>query len=297
MDVDGTNLSPITGDIPLVVNTMGWSKGLGVDLTQKIAQLVAPSTVFALEPTRVSDTPYASYEPPVPAHEDPGPPPRILDAIAPPLHAPRQTASDHRALALLSYFYAVFPPDARPGTVVQSWDTRRPLCAVPPYALDLPRAMRSVVIAGAGAEDVVPVEAARVLNGALVAFVRDDDDDATIYAAEEDWGLPYVQGAPPPDPSSSSCVGLALVRALSPAARELQLLTPCPTPGARTIVKGELEIPIWGMLDHTALALDEVPGADAGVAPFLQWGRAQNEGVLGGEKRRVRRNLMRKGQR
>ena len=77
------------------------------------------------------------------------------------------------------------------------------------------------------------------------------------------------------------------------------------------MVKGEMEMPIWGLVDWRTLALgrngsgggvstDNNEGAPLGwdttrmqmQVPYLQWGRV-SEGVLGGEKRRFRRNLMR----
>src|ERR1700691_285448 len=35
--------------IPLVVNTMGWNKGLGADLTRQIQDMVEPTYVFEVE--------------------------------------------------------------------------------------------------------------------------------------------------------------------------------------------------------------------------------------------------------
>ncbi|KAI0031540.1 hypothetical protein K488DRAFT_51871 [Vararia minispora EC-137] len=292
MDAPSTSVHRIANAIPLVVNTMGWSKGLGADLTRKIEQLVTPTSVFALEFPHI---PHGST-----TLDSDGSPAHVLHAVPPPEHALRQTAADHRALALMSYFHAIFPRDARPGFTVQRWDTRLPLCFVPPYEIEVPAAVSRVIYTGVGAEDVVPDEAALVLNGALVALVRTDDDVGPTGADGLDddspCPLPYEQGAPPPDPTLSACLSLALVRAVSPTSRRIHLLTPRPVSAAHTLVKGELEIPIWGMLDHTTSSLDILPGAEHGNAPYLRWGSARADGVVGGEKRRVRRNLMRKGQ-
>ncbi|VDC04021.1 unnamed protein product [Peniophora sp. CBMAI 1063] len=275
----------IADSVPLVINTMGWAKGLGADLTLKIEHLSAPSAVFSF---------YADALP----EEYDGPAVYRLDPIPPPAHAPRYTAADHRALALLSYFHAVFPPpptsseDATSQRTVLKWDTRLPLCAMPPYELDARTAIREAVLIGAGMEDVVPAEIGRVLNGGLVGLLQSDDITGPPDASEGEggWAIPYTQAAPPPDPTTSQCTSLALIRGISPDGTRLQLLTPLPSEG-RTLVKGELEIPVWGMLDFR----DSGKGEESGV-PFLRWGKAGADGVIGGERRRVRRNLMRKGQ-
>jgi polynucleotide 5'-hydroxyl-kinase GRC3/NOL9 len=55
-----------------------------------------------------------------------------------------------------------------------------------------------------------------------------------------------------------------------------------------------MELPIWGMLDFRDT--DEgVAGIERGLVSYLQWGRVP-EGVVGCDRRRVRRNLMRRGQ-
>ena len=58
------------------------------------------------------------------------------------------------------------------------------------------------------------------------------------------------------------------------------------------LIKSELELPVWGMLDFRE---DEggVAGVKKGQVPYLQWGKGEG---LGSERRRVRRNLMRKAQ-
>jgi polynucleotide 5'-hydroxyl-kinase GRC3/NOL9 len=75
----------------------------------------------------------------------------------------------------------------------------------------------------------------------------------------------------------------------------MHILTPVPPAvltRCRIIVKGELELPIWGMLDFRD-ANEGVAGVEKGWVPYLQWGKGEG---LGGERRRVRRNLMRKAQ-
>jgi len=105
----------------------------------------------------------------------------------------------------------------------------------------------------------------------------------------------YTPGFSPPSPAASSCLGLALIRSVSPISPQIMhILTPVPSPllsQVKVVVKGELELPIWGFLDFRA---DEViAGVEKEEVPFLQWGKGEG---LGSERRRVRRNLMRRGQ-
>ena len=147
-------------------------------------------------------------------------------------------------------------------------------------------------------EDVVASEIQNILNGAVVALVESHDGElnSSDHPSETDKGIVslYEQGTPPPSPLSSNCLGLALIRSLS--ATRMQLLTPVPPEllgRCRVLVKGEIEIPIWGMLDFRTEDDGNVAGVETSKVPYLRWGRAEG---LGGEKKRVRRNLMRKSQ-
>ena len=267
--------------IPLVVNTMGWTKGLGTDLTRRIEEMVQPTDIFTFDASPQDGD--------IDRDEPHGPRVHTLEPVTPPS---RFTAADHRALSLLSYFHAVFPNPAnlaplQPATA-STWDTSLPLCAQPPYELTPRLALDRIVLNGAGAEDVTRAELVRVLAGALVALVS--DTEPPLY---EDKKELYTPGVPPPDPASSTCLGLALVRGVSSDGSKLQLLTPVPPDflvNARVLVMGELRLPVWGWLDFRSVDGEQ---ADAGDVPFLRWGRSTG---AGGERRRVRRNIMRRAQ-
>ncbi|KIP10541.1 hypothetical protein PHLGIDRAFT_100918 [Phlebiopsis gigantea 11061_1 CR5-6] len=261
--------------IPLVVNMMGWTKGLGADLSRKILDIAQPSVVFDFEAPQPENGWY--------------------------------TPADHRTLSILSYFHAVFP-SAPPlasesaGIYATSWNTSLPLCAQHPYELTSDTALDSVILSGPGFEDVVPSEVHHVLNGAVVGLVRCEPGALDLETASSArgipyTGIPYTRGMPPPPPSASSCPALALVRSTSSAApARLHVLTPLPpahlaAAPPRVLVKGELELPVWGMLDFRTE--DAVAGVERARVPFLRWGKTEG---TGGERRRVRRNLMRRGQ-
>ncbi|KAF8623172.1 hypothetical protein AX17_007528 [Amanita inopinata Kibby_2008] len=353
MDIaNGNDLSDRISDvIPLVVNTMGWSKGLGADLTRRVQEIIQPTHIFEFIDSNPQEffsfqnmpDPNTEREPCFHAQLDPA-----IPSPTSPLHT-QFTAADHRALNILSHFHAVFPTPpsheaSDPSTAsldqvtATSWRTALPLCAQPPYAVDWRVALDRIVLVGSDSEDVVPAEIGGVLNGAVVGIVASWGDDSTVPGAAAGTGtgtgtgagaqtseadsdlsiqMPYVQGSQPPSPASSTCFGLALIRSVShcsppamgtgmakPTAEvevELHVLSPVPAvllKRGRVFVKGEMELPIWGMLDYGTDGGEDrwkngVAGVEWGRVPYLQWGKG--EGV-GSERRRVRRNLMRKGQ-
>ncbi|KAI5826819.1 hypothetical protein K523DRAFT_248177 [Schizophyllum commune Tattone D] len=309
----------ISDHIPLIVNTMGWTKGLGADLLRRVEDIVQPTHVLEFEAAATTDFawPHAMNEfagsGVLPDRLHSSKTLRLTPVV--PLNAETYTAADHRTLSILSYFHAEFPEVAQNADgpslkqlTAQTWNTARPLVAQLPYEVDVAQAVDVVVLMGAGAEDVPRSEVARVLNGAVVGLVVSDGgtldvegEDGSAEAA--DAPIPYAQGASPPPPSTSHCIGLALVRgvpSIEPSgisqttAATLQLLTPVPTSllgSARVLVKGSLELPIWGMLDWTDE--ERVAGVERERVPYLQWGKGDG---IGAQRRRVRRNLMRKAQ-
>ncbi|TCD61658.1 Polynucleotide 5'-hydroxyl-kinase grc3 [Steccherinum ochraceum] len=279
--------------IPLVVNMMGWSKGLGADMSDRIEDMLHPSAVFEFEAPVYDDgwaTP-APYRSDGPSSYEPSSstPPSYPVHRLPPISlssGSKYTAADLRQLSILSYFHAVFPTSPSPnqdpiGLYAQFWDTSLPLCAQIPYEISCDTALDIVVLAGPGSEDVVPSEVLRVLNGAVVALVSHEpgtlevEPDPTTSSS----GIPYSQGAHPPSPTSSICHGLALI---------LLMKTP-----PRVLVKGDMELPVWGMLDFRSET--HVAGVAKADVPYLRWG-GTSDAAVGANKRRTRRNLMRKGQ-
>ncbi|KIJ60990.1 hypothetical protein HYDPIDRAFT_97607 [Hydnomerulius pinastri MD-312] len=326
LDVQFTTLidDPSPGDdrihdtIPLVVNTMGWTKGLGADLNLRIEEFVEPSHIFEIEgpEERGWPAPLQSQHTPqnptlVPFTQAKARTHVKLEAISSESTNTYHTAIDHRNLNVLSYFHAIFPELSESSSsssqlkqiTASGWDTSLPLCARYPYEVDCSQAFDQVFLTGPGYEDVVPSELTRVLNGAIVGLVSCDSRISDISTqTPTPWPngcpFPYTPSQPPPDPASSTCHGLALVRGipLSSVPPHMHILTPLSPQllsDARILVKGELELPIWGMLDFRESEEGGVTGVERGHVPYLQWGKG--EGV-GSEKRRVRRNLMRKGQ-
>jgi polynucleotide 5'-hydroxyl-kinase GRC3/NOL9 len=315
-DDDDTRISDV---IPLVVNTMGWNKGLGADLTHKIEDLVQPTAIYEIEAPASFEQEWATAAPPPPYLSQTHPANlHTLQPIPPSVLSTNYSPADHRALSILSYFYAVFPDTTSTTSgdlslselTAMSWNTSLSLCARPPYEVEPARTFERIVLTGAGMEDVVPEEIGRVLNGAIVGLVSCQpgtlDNDISMSDSPSSQTMPYTQGSFPPSPSTSMCHGLALIRSVSSVspssgppssqtAIQMHIITTLPPSllsRSTVLIKGELELPIWGMLDLSD-GSGSVGGVEKTKVPYLQWGKGEG---IGGERRRIRRNLMRRGQ-
>lgn len=305
--------------VPLVVNTMGWTKGLGGDLLKRIEELVMPTHIVSLgEPleSRLEDTLHpdkaalpkaqstsSGYESPEPTRINVESIPFDAESSS------RYTAADWRALSLMAYFHSSHPssPSFTDVESLLQWNASSPLLSVKPYAVSPRLALDSVFLTGPGSDDVVPSEIGRVLNGAIVAFVSCEPGSIDLSPnTSRSECIPYKQGAPLPDPRTSNCVGLGLIRGvstdlLSPETRYdgekaqevLHIITPVPLSvlrdeSCRCIVKGDIELPVWGMTDSRDGQMGLVDDV-----PYLQSRRST---AAGSDRRRVRRNIMRKSQ-
>nr|VWP00571.1 Uncharacterized protein [Ganoderma boninense] len=159
--------------IPLVVNTMGWTKGLGASLSGKVEDIVQPSHIFSFD-TSASD----DWGPPIPFSNSSGLGGRCvysLESVRPPPVSNHYTAADQRNLSMLSYLHAVFPDELSSSTLISriatSWNSLVPLCAQHPYEVDTRAAFDQVFLTGGGAEDVVAGEVARALRCSIVGLV------------------------------------------------------------------------------------------------------------------------------
>jgi polynucleotide 5'-hydroxyl-kinase GRC3/NOL9 len=300
----------ITSAAPLVINTPGWVKGMGRELLRRIKDEVQPTHVVEFENL---DMDQAWSEP---IFSRPSNLVQLTIERVPEISsATRYSAADHRAISMLSYFHSREIAAPTPITTGgcdegephsrREWFTDLPLCAQLPWEVDWTEGLDHVVLIGSGAEDVIPSEVLRVLNGAIVALVALDPHTIPWIEQPPDKthskAIPYIRGSPPPPPNSSNCVGLALVRSLRPSSNALHILTPVPPNHLNTVrvlVMGEVQLPIWGMLDYRAA--EETAGTIAGVdydkVPFLRWATGGAAGIHGSRKKRVRRNLMRKSQ-
>lgn len=283
----------ISTAIPLVINTQGWVKGMGADLLRSIEGIFKPSHIVDFQLPRVNPVPNVPQNHRALFGETLEPPSSnvstniVVAAIPPPLRSPRFSAADLRGLALMSYFYGRFTSQQKSPSgldgLVNHWDTSLSLRAVAPITVDMGLGLESIVIAAPGGDDVVPSELSKALVCGIVGLVAPE-------SASEPPVTTYVQGTLPPLPQTSRCLGLAFVRGVSDT--KLQMLTPTPVhelKHCRIAVLGELNMPVWAFLDRDGDETEE-----SGL-PYLQWGKSIAENA-GGERRRIRRNIMRRGQ-
>lgn len=288
--------------VPLVINTQGWVKGLGEELLRSLEAVAEPSHVFAFEAVSEDLPPGWTASPVHQAMDLPfcapwenvvsrGPTHTVITvepAPSSPLQA-RYSAADMRALATVAYLH-------QRGN---RWDFSVPVLGMRPWVTQLGNggALRAVYLTGEGADAVLPADLPLALNGSLVGLIETETDapaDGT-----------YVSARPQPSVEEATLLGVALVRAVraSEDSIALQLVTPLSPEElqrATALVRnGALELPTCAMLDWR----ERVPGGGvsedglAGVrwddVPFFD---AAGVDAVGAGRRRVRRNLQRKGQ-
>ncbi|KAG0164071.1 Polynucleotide 5'-hydroxyl-kinase grc3 [Apophysomyces sp. BC1034] len=294
--------------IPLVLNTQGWTKGLGYDLLLSIIQKASPTDIFAFHsntsPTRNLPSSFNSAIVPVDEAQ-------LVQSRAPTLHrietttcigtwANKYHAADHRALTLVSYFHqelGVF------GQADQAWwNFKSRMVERLPWVLNWNQGLNGIWVLY---EDVPLSQLLYALNGTVVALlgdIRDNEEvDGPFHEAEDAIPgqlvppkyYPSLQ-FPPPPPAKTTCHGLAIIRAIDPSRHALLLLTPLPLEKLKKvsgIVKGDIELPVWCMLDRHLGGGSGIAGTPWRRVPYTTV-EAQ-EGV-GGNALRMRRNLRRR---
>lgn len=301
----------ISTHVPLVINTQGWMKGLGEELLNVIESMAQPTRVFSFEsqseevysgqgwtstpPWQATQLPYdPAYPTTAPIEAEVTQTYSLEIAPVSALQA-KYTPADLRVLSAITYFHASLHPTQ---SVPVTWDVSSPLVCTIPWEVELGigKALEKVYLVGEGSEGVLDEDLPIALNGAIVAL-------AEMLGSYEDEPTVYEQGRSPPPTDLVNILGLAVIRSLSSAnsvnpGLKLQLLTPLPPSylsRARILIKsGALELPLPGMIDWRRGGINEegMLGKGWEEIPFLDVGGLD---VIGGERRRFRKNIMRKG--
>ncbi|KAG0249110.1 Polynucleotide 5'-hydroxyl-kinase grc3 [Mortierella polycephala] len=297
--------------IPLIINTQGWIKGLGYDLLLQLLDYTAPSYVFGFHSpsSGESNLPQTFFttmqEQALMAGRDQ---PSFSYVAAVVLGDESNTSpftkyhpADHRALALLSYFYLKPAEDNEQDSLSNDapvWDFTQALVVRRPWCWDWSQAKGIWVLF----DQVPPSQILHVLNASLVALtgdkeIRDSDNNdgnKTSQLSMDNQQLPASAAMdapsgqivpptyfplgqyPPPPPEHTTCYGLAIIRSIQPLTRTLHILTPLPPSKLKKcngIVKGAIHMPIHASLDHNE-DHTSVPGV-AGVpwkkVPYLNY--------------------------
>ncbi|KAI8967030.1 hypothetical protein BDF20DRAFT_903008 [Mycotypha africana] len=304
------------GFTPLIVNTQGWISGEGYNLLVSQIQKIRPTDIFAmrhhmlsyrnLPPTFEMDILSQNSHAPVSTIHGYGKTPalRYLDCV---LRDPNTTttladnftATHLREMALGSYFQQTTMTNA----VMSEWDFQEHIVHRVPWVVDWRRNLNEVWVLY---EEVKHNELLYALNGSLVGLMGDMRDYQPLpgptnnVSTEDDSFSPpnycHTGDQPAPNPREKTCYGLAIVRAVDPARHAFLLVTPVPGNTLKkvtSIVKGEMQLPLWAMLDRRQEKGTGVANVVWKKVPYIT--QEHTEGA-GANALRVRRNLLRKVQ-
>lgn len=260
-------------NIPLIINTCGWTKGLGLELLQDIVYNAQATDIVHFSSTRFKDT-SSPLEALANEHT------QTYDLPAAHVPASRFSAADLRSLRIMSYFH-------RKG---QDWDFSSPLTSFPPWVIPT-HGQDAGIDAFSILGEYIPVESLPdALEATIVGLVTTPGD----LPEPETGVIPLLHSDALPRPEDSEYVGLAVVRKLDVEKGEVQLLTPIAEEeverwereGLRVCaVRGRVELPVWEMVCE----------GWRGEIPFVDGVGGKGEGKGGGVWR-VRRNVMRRAQ-
>jgi polynucleotide 5'-hydroxyl-kinase GRC3/NOL9 len=250
--------------VPLIINSFGWIKALGLELLADIAQHAQVTDVVFLGGGGAAVAEVMGQG--INFHELSSAAAMATAQAGGMGGAGRFSPADLRALQSAAYFH---PQDFSPLTHQKPW--------VVPY----PSAIVGVDVLG---ESIDSADTRDAVEGTVVGVLLVDDVAEPIQVGK---GLPLVGGVAP---EGAECVGLAVVRAVDMEKQEVQLLMPVAVEdieqwGDRQVVlqRGRGEIGLVEMLTGKEYK--------DGEAPWLQMGGKEK-----GKVWRVRRNVMRRGQ-
>ncbi|OCF57102.1 hypothetical protein L486_05961 [Kwoniella mangroviensis CBS 10435] len=309
-----TFTNKINDQVPLVVNTQGWVKGLGEELLQSIEGMSEPTHIYSFSSPYEEEQQYTSTNgwtnsPVYPTSLLPDPYSdekvqikQIILESAPitPLQA-RFSAADLRVLSILSYFYSSISPEG-----IKKWDFAKPLTYLNPWEVEYGtdtknKAINRIYMIGEGSEGVLSEDLNIALNGSIVALIEFINTVSMIEDGDEDQV--YLQGRSLPELDSMNFLGLGLIRYIQPSSLTLldgkiHLLTPLSAEvlgRCKGLIKnGAIELPTPGMLGWSKSNSNSSTQGEGeeGQIPFFDKSGIE---VVGGERRRWRKNIMRKG--
>ncbi|KAI8057892.1 hypothetical protein BDF22DRAFT_662750 [Syncephalis plumigaleata] len=305
--------------VPLVINTQGWVKSLGLDLLIQQFNMIQPTHVGHLS---------LDMRFPVPLPPDTSTQVIHLDSVDTALanvdphyntrRIRRYHAADLRTTQTVSHLYAISL--ANQHFYAALWH-RKPL-----WAFDRSLTVRSpwcvpwssVEIRLLAADNPVPMdEVLWALNGTLVALMipventdttshehisdnndtnEDNSSNDTTQATESSYPLHYQLAQGMVSPYQYTCLGLGLVRAIDPDQRRFYVLAPysqAQLVKVKLMVRGSLELPICCTIDGgiRRTAFSDVVDRNGTIVPYVKFGAPEGAGAVAW---RVRRNIQRK---
>eukprot|EP00455_Lapot_gusevi_P054538 TRINITY_DN8761_c0_g5_i1.p1 TRINITY_DN8761_c0_g5~~TRINITY_DN8761_c0_g5_i1.p1 ORF type:complete len:369 (+),score=41.81 TRINITY_DN8761_c0_g5_i1:385-1491(+) len=251
---------PPTGNIPLIVNTHGWIKAIGLELLEQITSLVAPNFIVELkEKTKSKNVEFLLEHPQATCLATP-----MFDST---VDKNKKTAAELRLWALISYF----GQRSRPLYELDLVNIAPALASQKPYKISF-NSIRVQFLHQQVPEDQVWVS----INGAIVGLCTQPD-----LESDSTDPLHKVNGS---SVKTGTCLGLGIVRSIDLSRQLLYLLTPLPLSHLRhvtTLVKGTLDLPATLCFQSCPLHVDPYLAADCITASV-------------GSKQKARKNLQRK---
>lgn len=266
----------------VVVNTPGWIKGTGKDLTIEICRLLLDSFKNDLKVVALGHVPLASELPSchitsLPGHDTTG-------VLGP-------TAADLRTLNILGYFHrreaACEALQWYPGS----------LSSIPRWSVTYggPEFGQTAGICGISVlrQSLQREHFIHAILGTIVAVCI--TQQLSLQTTRSPEGIPIMQdGGEPLDPSQSFCLGLALISGINCKTREIELITPISADTLEqaghkiVLVTGSIEVPPQMMI---SAAKSAQKGNDEQIGPYLT--DKPGEGI-GWQNWHVRRNIGRR---
>lgn len=258
--------------MPLIVNTPGWARGLGLDLSVQIATEIKPSHVVYLG----TQEGYEMMR-------------SVVDESLPSValftgleiwrnqqiwhNVSKYSSPDLRTLQTLCYFH--------------DQKFNRHLTEIPPYSVyyGTDSSIKGFYIQQN--DGISPEDFALCFNGTVVHIVKVDDN---VHIKSDPFDLPRLNN--PNDallPETSQCLGYGIVQSIDTESERIQLLTPMNVSNLSSssliLVRGRLQVPLWILWNHQG------PQTQYKTSPYL----SKTGSVIGAgsEKRKVRRNIQR----
>ncbi|RCH84141.1 Polynucleotide 5'-hydroxyl-kinase grc3, partial [Rhizopus stolonifer] len=242
--------------IPLVINTQGWISGAGYEILLEHIQLTSPTDLFVMRhPTLKFKNMPANFEQDVLGVSERVVMHSVLSYSNAESLAAAFDAASIRDLTTASYFHQT--EMGSEGCLMPRWDYTKHLVERVPWVVDWRANLNAIWVTY---EEVKKEELFYALNGSVVGVLGDVVDykiqKGPHRTVESEGFTPptYLNTSDgSPQPEKTTCHGLAIVRAIDPSKHALLLLTPLPVEtleNASAIVKGEIQLPTWALLDH-----------------------------------------------
>ena len=313
--------------IPLIINSPGWTKGMGREILQRIVQSGGITDIVALGyPDEVEGllADMAPSENGVSRSHIVTPAPHSLSRTK------RYTAADLRALQTVCYFHCC-PQTSKQDPEAKMFDFSTHLTLQVPwvgsYSPQPGAAISAISILDAEVEENLLV---KTILGTIVSIELVKKDDASehplismagnISDACSSIAMPYVSSAKNGlttldllPPSATVTAGLALLRNIDLQSGEIYFLMPVSDDQLKAwdaegyqvaVVRGRAETPLWLLWqaddEHQVASRREHDDQHEDVPPhelpYLSFDNGRTSKIKGGKEWRVRKNLMRRSQ-